>query len=116
MKQFYVYILGNWNDRVLYIGVTGNLERRLFEHKHKLIAGFTEKYNINKLLYYEVFDFAPDALRREKQLKSWRREKKDNLITNANPEWKDLGVGWDKDPSTSLGMTQGKYDGKQENI
>ena len=103
MKQFYVYILANWNNQTIYVGLTNNLERRLYEHKHKLIPGFKKKYNINKLLYYEVFDHSPDAIQREKQLKGWRRSKKEKLIESLNPEWLDLSVNWIKDPSTSSG-------------
>lgn len=103
MKQFYVYILGNWTGDVLYIGMTNNLERRVYEHKQKLASGFTQKYNIDKLLYYEVYEQAPDAIQREKQLKNWRREKKILLIEKSNPNWTDLSDGVVKDPSTSSG-------------
>jgi len=74
----------------LYIGVTNNLERRVLEHKNKLNDGFTKKYGCTRLLYYERFDFIDEAIRREKQLKKWRREKKENLISDMNPEWIDL--------------------------
>jgi putative endonuclease len=91
MKQYYVYILTNKTDKVLYIGVTNNLERRLFEHKNKLVEGFTKKYDLNKLVYYEVTSDIQSAIEREKQLKNWHRDWKLNLINSFNPMWKDLG-------------------------
>jgi putative endonuclease len=91
VKQYYVYILTNKTNKVLYIGVTNNLELRMFEHKNKLVEGFTEKYNLNKLVYYEVTSDIRSALEREKQLKNWHRKWKINLINSFNPEWKDLG-------------------------
>jgi len=89
MKNFYVYIVTN-NSRTLYIGVTNNLSRRIYEHKSKFIEGFTKKYNIHKLVYFEVFNNPDEAIRREKQLKGWLRKKKIALIESTNPEWKDL--------------------------
>jgi putative endonuclease len=89
-KEYYVYILSNWNNNVVYVGVTNNLERRLFEHKNKLIDGFTKKYNIDRLVYYESTPNIASAIQREKEIKKWRREKKNNLITAMNPEWLDL--------------------------
>jgi len=89
-KIYYVYILSNWNNRVVYIGVTNNLERRVYEHKNKLVPGFTSKYNVNKLVYYESTNDIFFALAREKEIKKWRREKKNNLIETMNPGWKDL--------------------------
>ena len=90
MKQYYVYILTSWDDAVMYIGVTNNLERRIYEHKNKLVKGFTEKYNVTKLVYIEEAGDPASAIAREKQLKSWRREKKNALVAASNPEWKDL--------------------------
>ena len=90
MKQYCVYILTNKNNKVLYIGVTGNLKRRISEHKNKTFKGFTEKYNCDKLVYFEQTENIMSALEREKQLKKWRREKKNNLIEKSNPNWKDL--------------------------
>ena len=90
MRQYYIYMLTNKANRVLYIGVTNNLERRIFEHKHKLIEGFTKRYNLTKLIYYEVTSDIHSALEREKQLKNWHRDWKINLINNFNPLWKDL--------------------------
>ncbi|HCY77248.1 MAG TPA: excinuclease ABC subunit C [Ignavibacteriales bacterium] len=89
---YYLYILTNWSNKVIYIGVTNNLQRRLYEHKNKLIDGFTKKYNLNKLVYYECFTNINDAIRREKELKKWRREKKNILVETMNPEWNDLGL------------------------
>jgi adenosylmethionine-8-amino-7-oxononanoate aminotransferase len=105
MKNSYVYFLTNWNNKVLYIGVTNDLERRLSEHKSKLAKGFTEKYNIYKLVYIEHYFDIEAAFQREKQLKKWARHKKDALVAKDNPEWKDLSLNWHQDPSTALGMT-----------
>lgn len=90
MKQFCVYIITNKDNKVLYIGVTGNLKRRIIEHKNKVIRGFTEKYNCNKLVYFEQTENVMSALEREKQLKRWHRKWKINLINSFNPSWKDL--------------------------
>jgi len=90
MKNYYVYLLTNWNNRVMYVGMTNNLERRVYEHKKKLVSGFTKKYNINKLVYFEETSDVNAALSREKEIKKWRREKKDSLVLNVNPEWRDL--------------------------
>ena len=87
---YYVYILSNYNNTVLYIGVTNNLVRRCHEHKNKLIKGFTEKYNVNKLVYYEVFDFVDLAIQREKQIKGYSREKKEILIEKVNQNRDEL--------------------------
>lgn len=89
-KQYFVYFLTNWNNKVLYIGVTNNLARRFCEHKEKLIDGFTKKYNLNKLVYYEETDDVEAAISREKELKGWKRIKKDLLVKEMNPEWCDL--------------------------
>jgi len=93
-KVYSVYILTNWQHSVFYTGVTNNLFRRVFEHKLKLEAGFTSKYNCNRLMYYEDFGYVWDAIHREKQLKKYRREWKKNLINEMNPEWRDLSEGW----------------------
>ncbi len=93
MKTYYVYILTN-KSKTLYSGVTNNLERRVYEHKHKLIPGFTSKYNITKLVYYEETDNINVAIAREKQIKGWLRAKKIALIESENPEWKDLSLDW----------------------
>ena len=89
-KIYYVYLLTNWNNKVMYIGVTNDLKRRLYEHNNKLMKGFTEKYNINKLVYFEETQDIHTAITREKEIKKWRREKKNQLVTNTNPEWQDL--------------------------
>ena len=91
----YVYILSNWDDSVLYIGVTSNLPKRLYEHRSGFVEGFTKKYNIHKLVYYEEASYLRSALAREKQLKGWTRAKKNALIQRLNPEWKDLSANWD---------------------
>jgi putative endonuclease len=90
MKNYCIYILTNKNNKVLYVGVTNNLTRRIWEHRSKLIEGFTKKYNVDKLVYYEVFDNPAEAIKREKQLKAGSRKKKVELINKLNPEWKDL--------------------------
>ena len=88
--MYYVYIITNKINSVVYIGVTNNLERRLYEHKHKLVEGFSAKYNLYKLVYYETTTDIKSAIAREKQLKSWRRDKKNSLVETINPDWKDL--------------------------
>ncbi|MDD7350866.1 MAG: GIY-YIG nuclease family protein [Clostridia bacterium] len=94
MNNYYVYILSNKSNKVLYIGVTNDLQRRVYEHKNKLIEGFTSKYNINKLLHYESTTDIKSAIEREKQLKSWSRAKKEELINKSNPQREDLSIGW----------------------
>ena len=95
MKQYYIYILTNKTNEVMYIGTTGNLNRRLYEHKNELIEGFTKRYKTHKLVYYEIFNDPMDAIKREKQLKRWVRNKKNALVETMNPNWKDLFEGWD---------------------
>ena len=90
MKSYYIYILTNKNNTVLYVGVTNDIVRRIWEHKSKLIEGFTKKYNIDKLVYYEKFDDPNSAIAREKQLKAGSRKKKLDLINSFNKDWKDL--------------------------
>ena len=90
MKRYFVYVLTNNSNEVLYIGVTGNLKRRIYEHQNKLVKGFTEKYNLNKLIYFEETIDVHCAISREKQLKNWHREWKINLINDSNPNWSDL--------------------------
>ncbi|MBF0478222.1 MAG: GIY-YIG nuclease family protein [Candidatus Omnitrophica bacterium] len=92
-KHGYVYILTNANNKVLYTGVTSVLLKRIYEHKNKLVDGFTKKYNVNKLVYFEVFDDMINAITREKQIKGWLRSKKIDLIKANNSEWKDLSEG-----------------------
>ncbi len=88
--NYFIYIVTNKNKTVLYIGVTNDLQRRVYEHEHELIPGFTKKYNCHYLIYYEHFQDINDAIEREKVLKKWRREKKENLIREFNPNWKFL--------------------------
>ena len=90
MKTYYVYILANRFNDVFYVGVTNNLERRITEHQSGLIDGFTKKYRVHKLVYFESCHDVKAAIAREKQLKNWNREKKRFLIERMNPEWKDL--------------------------
>lgn len=90
VKHYYVYITTNKNSRVLYTGVTNHLVRRVWEHKYKTISGFTQKYNVNKLVYFEAFDNPTDAINREKQIKAGSRRRKLELIKSANPSFKDL--------------------------
>jgi putative endonuclease len=87
---YYVYILTNATHTVLYNGVTNDLMRRVFEHKRKMIPGFTSKYNVEKLIYFEKFDYIDMAISREKQIKGYSRIKKEVLINSFNPEWIDL--------------------------
>lgn len=93
-RTYYVYLITNWNNKVLYIGVTNNLERRIYQHKNKLIKGFTEKYNVNKLVYFEQTSDIESAIAREKEIKKWRREKKNRLIESTNKDWQDLTKKW----------------------
>lgn len=91
MKQYCVYILANKKNTVLYIGVTGNLPKRIYEHKNKLVDGFTKKYCVDKLVHFEQTENVQSALQREKQLKNWKREWKNELINKSNPAWIELG-------------------------
>lgn len=93
MKQYYVYIMTN-KSRTIYTGVTNDLQRRVYEHKQKLVPGFTAKYNISRLVYFEETTDALSAIAREKQIKGWLRVKKTNLIESTNPEWLDLAEDW----------------------
>ena len=104
MKTYYVYILAS-KSRTLYTGVTNNLERRVVQHRDKLQKGFTDRYNINRLVYYDVFHDVRQAIRREKQIKAWGRMKKITLIESMNRDWKDLSQGW---PGSHVAMTTRK--------
>ncbi len=88
----YVYILANNTNTVLYIGVTNNIARRIYEHKNNLVDGFSSRYKLCKLVYCESCNSIVDAIRREKQLKAWRRAWKEDLIKSINPQWKDLEI------------------------
>ena len=89
-KSYFVYILTNFEETTFYIGVTSNLQKRIWEHKNKIVKGFTKKYNVDKLVYFEQTEDVETALNREKQLKRWHRQWKINLIKEFNPEMKDL--------------------------
>lgn len=89
-KEYAVYILTNYKNTVLYIGVTSNLLYRVFQHREKIQDGFTKRYNVDQLIYYEIYDDVSYAIGREKQLKKWSRLKKEKLITNFNADWRDL--------------------------
>ena len=89
-RIYFVYIAANQRNTVLYTGVTNNLLKRMYEHKNKLVDGFTAKYNVNKLLYYEVFNTPLEAIGAEKKIKGWVRKKKVELVQHNNPEFKDL--------------------------
>jgi len=93
MKRYYVYIMSNV-ARTIYVGVTNDLERRVYQHKHKLIEGFTSKYNLTNLVYYAETNDIREAIAREKQIKGWLRAKKVALIEEINPFWDDLSSAW----------------------
>jgi putative endonuclease len=88
--HYFVYLLTNWNDKVMYVGMTNDLARRVHEHRTKAAPGFTAKYNVHKLVYFEDTSDVHAALAREKEIKKWRREKKNALVNQTNPQWCDL--------------------------
>jgi putative endonuclease len=92
--QYYIYILASQKNGTLYIGVTNNIERRVLEHKEKINEGFSSRYNISRLVYFETFQYINDAILREKRLKKWNRQWKINLIEEENKEWNDLSEDW----------------------
>jgi len=92
-KTFYLYIIAS-KTGTLYVGMTNNIKRRVYEHKYHLIPGFTDKYRIERLLYVEKINDPVSAIKREKQIKAWRREKKVSLIDSINPQWNDLSQDW----------------------
>ena len=94
MKKYHIYFLTNANNTVLYIGVTSNLLKRIYQHKTKTYKGFTSKYNCEKLVYFEEFDTPSEAIAREKQLKAGSRKRKNDLVNLENPNWNDLSDGW----------------------
>ena len=103
-KQYYVYIPASRKHGTLYIGMTSNLLGRVWQHKEGVIGGFTKKYGVNRLVYYEVFQRPGDAIQREKSLKRWPRAWKINLIEHDNPDWSDLYTGWVNAPNDSSGV------------
>ena len=100
-RQYYVYIMTN-GARTLYVGVTNDLVRRVYEHKEKLVPGFTSRYNVTWLAYYEQTSDNSSAIAREKQIKGWRRSKKFELIESMNPRWKDLALEWLEDVRSGI--------------
>ena len=105
MKDYFVYIITNKDGTVLYTGMTNDLERRIYEHKHKLVPGFSAKYNLDRLVYFEQGNDVTSVITREKEIKGWLRSKKKALITSFNPEWRDLSTEWQtsRDPSLRSG-------------
>ena len=103
MKDMYVYMMTNWSRVVLYTGVTNDLEHRVYEHKNKLVKGFTSRYYVDRLVYYEAFRGPSDAIDREKEIKGWRREKKNALVESMNPRWNDLAPSLERQPVKSMG-------------
>jgi putative endonuclease len=106
VKSYWVYIMTG-RTRTLYVGVTNDIQRRVYEHKNKLVPGFTSKYRLDRLVYFEQHADIREAIDREKQIKSWRREKKETLIEDLNPKWRDLSLDWHPEdrsqaPDTSL--------------
>ena len=93
--QYYVYFLTNRTDSVLYVGVTNDLRRRLFEHQNELADGFTKRYHVHKLVYFETTTDVKAAIEREKQIKSWSRARKNALVETMNPKWEDLSLEWE---------------------
>lgn len=94
IHQYYVYILTNKKNGTLYIGMSNDLERRVYEHKNELVQGFTKEYGLKQLVYFESHQYVNDAILREKRLKKWKRQWKINLIEEDNPEWADLAIDW----------------------
>ncbi len=92
--HYFVYLLTSWDGNVMYVGITNDLQRRVSEHKNKLLSGFTKRYNVDRLVYFEETNDVNAAILREKEIKKWRREKKDKLVAVINPEWKDLSEDW----------------------
>ena len=106
-KDYFIYILTNWNNKVIYTGVTNNIFRRIFEHKNKLLNGFTKRYKLIKLVYYKMTTDINNTIAREKEIKKWRIEKKNRLVESTNPKWNDLTEALiDEDPSLRFGMTK----------
>jgi putative endonuclease len=94
IHQYYVYILSNLKNGTIYIGLTNDLERRMFEHKNELVEGFSKNYNLDKLVYFEQFQYVNDAIKQEKQIKNWNGQWKIDLIEDDNIDWNDLSFDW----------------------
>ena len=98
IHQYYLYILTNKKNGTLYIGISNDLERRMFEHKNKLVEGFSKQYGLDKLVYFETYQYVNDAIKREKNMKKWKRQWKRhwkiNIIRKENPNWDDLSKDW----------------------
>ena len=94
MKQYYIYLMASFRQ-TLYVGVTNDLQRRVYEHKAKETEGFTKRYNVDRLVYFEEFSDVPEAIAREKSVKKWGRRKKIELIKSMNPTWRDLSDEWE---------------------
>jgi putative endonuclease len=92
--NYYVYILTNWDGKRMYVGMTNDLERRMYEHKNHSVPGFTQKYNVDRLVHFEHCSDVNAAIAREKEIKGWRRQKKNALVQSANPDWRDLAGDW----------------------
>ena len=110
-RTFFVYMMSNRSRVVLYTGITNDLVRRVWEHQNGQVSGFTKNYNADRLVYYESFDDPNDAIGREKEIKGWRRSKKNELVETLNPKWLDLSGKFHqhvRGPSHSLGMTEGE--------
>ncbi len=106
MADYYVYIMTN-KSRTLYTGATNDLSRRVYEHKHKLVSGFTARYNLTRLAYYETTSNVDAAIAREKQIKGWLRRKKIALVETVNPKWRDLSAEWLPDARETLRCAPG---------
>ena len=105
-RCYFIYFMSN-ESRMLYVGVTNDLHKRVFQHKLKLIPGFTQKYNLYKLVYFEMFGDIRAAIAREKQIKGWLRSKKVALIIPKNPQWNDLAESWSKNPCKTSTQSRG---------
>ena len=92
MDTYFIYMMTTWNNKVLYVGVTNDLQRRVYEHKNKSLDGFTKRYNVKKLVYFERHSSINDAIKREKEIKGWVRQKKNALVESINPNWLDLSI------------------------
>lgn len=111
-RYSFVYMMGSSSRRALYTGVTAFLQKRVFQHKNDLVDGFTKKYKCHRLVYYETFADISSAIAREKEIKGWRREKKNALVETMNPGWKDLSEDWFRDPKWAFSKRK-KEDGEK---